>query len=344
MLATINRLLFTISTGYPYPENPMKDQIEYGKKVLDKVIEDDRFFLMCYELDEKDQWTDEGCWIKSNPLQATSELGLEFLRGECKMALELPSKQVAFRTKNLNQWLDGDDGQTYIAIEDFRKCKIDNYDWYGRDVYLGVDLSLTTDNTAVSMITYDEELNKYVAKVWGFIPTDNVFNKTKIEKVPYELYKEKGYVYFCGDRVISHRFVEDFVLGLESKYGVNIKKIGYDRYNAISSANRWTENSYDTIEVKQQASVLSPPTKYLKECVLKKDFSYIENKLLETNVANAIETQDTNLNGFVNKKKSTGKIDLLVATIIAMTLVYQEYVEGRMIYETDERPDGFLIF
>ena len=141
MLATVNRLLFTISTGYPYPNNPMKDQIEYGKKVLDDVVEDDRFFLMCYELDEGDDWTDESVWIKSNPLQATSELGMEFLRGECKMALELPSKQMAFRTKNLNQWLDGDDSEVYIPMEDVKKCEIKEYDWYGRDVYVGVDLS-----------------------------------------------------------------------------------------------------------------------------------------------------------------------------------------------------------
>lgn len=142
MLATVNRLLFTISTGYPYPNNPMKDQIEYGKKILDGVVEDDRFLLMCYELDDGDDWTDENVWIKSNPLQATSELGMEFLRGECKMALELPSKQLSFRTKNLNQWLDGDDSEVYIPMENVRKCKLDNdYDWYGRDVYIGVDLS-----------------------------------------------------------------------------------------------------------------------------------------------------------------------------------------------------------
>ena len=344
MLSTVNRLLFTISTGYPYPDNPMKDQIQYGKRVLDGALQDDKFFLMCYELDEEDHWTDEGVWIKSNPLQAVSELGMDFLRSELKMALEVPSKQVAFRTKNLNQWLDTDDSQIYISVEDWKKCVIESYDWNGKEVFLGVDLSLTTDNTAVAMVTYDYELKKFVSKVWGFIPTDNVYNKTKTEKIPYDIFIENGYCFKCGDRVISHKFVEDFVFDIEKKYGVKIKAIGYDRYNAISSANRWYEYGYTTEEIKQHSSVMSAPAKFLKEKVLQGNFAYEKNRLLEINVGNAREVYDNNLNAYVNKKKSNGKIDLLVSIINAMVLWYLEDIEGNNIYENlDERPNGFLI-
>ena len=342
MLATVNRLLFTISTGYPYPNNPMKDQIEYGKKVLDDVVEDDRFFLMCYELDQGDDWTDETVWIKSNPLQATSELGMEFLRGECKMALELPSKQMAFRTKNLNQWLDGDDSEVYIPMEDFRKCAIKNYDWRGRDVYVGVDLSLTTDTTSISMVTYDVELGKFVAKSWAFIPKDNAHNKSKVEKVDYFLYKDKGYCFHCGDNVIDHNFVEEFVMSLGEEYGVNILDIGYDRYNCIASATRWYNAGYQVTEIKQHSSVLHAPTKFLKECVLKGEFAYEENKLLEIHFSNARCVYDNNLNAYINKKKSSGKIDMAASTINAMVFWEKEFAEGRNIYDTNERSEGFI--
>lgn len=308
MLSTINRLIFTISTGYPYPDNPMKEQINYGKKVLDDVVEDDKFFLMCYELDEGDEWTDETKWIKSNPLQAVSELGMDFLRSECKMALELPSKQLSFRTKNLNQWLDGDEGEMYIAMDKVKQCKLDEkYDWYGKEVYLGVDLAQTSDNCAVSMVTFDRDLNKFVATSWAFIPEDKAFNKSKTEKVDYFYHKEKGNCYFCGDEVVDHGFIEDFVLNLENTLGVKVMDIGYDRYNCISSANRWYREGMQVTEIKQHSSVLHPATKYLKECILRKFFAYEENQLLEINFANAKEVLDTNLNGYVNKKKSTGK-------------------------------------
>lgn len=342
MLATINRLLFTISTAYPYPINPMKEQIDYGKKVLDKVIEDDKFFMLHYALDEGDEWTDEENWVKANPLQANSELGMDFLRSEAKMALEMPTKRVSFLTKNLNIWLDGDETETYIPIEDFRKCKVKNYDWTDKEVYLGLDLSQTTDNTALAMITYDYDLRKYVAKTWCFMPPDNLENKMKVEKVNYRLYETMGYCYVVGDKVIDYSFVEDFIMQLEDKYGVYIKGIGYDRYNCISTANKLSNNGYSTIEIKQHSAVLHPPTKLMKEKVLQQQFLYEQNELLEINVANAREVKDTNLNGYVNKKKSTGKVDMVVAMINCMRLWYDENVDAN-IYESDERDGGFLL-
>lgn len=342
MLATINRLLFTISTAYPYPINPMKEQIEYGKKVLDKVIEDDKFFMLHYALDEGDDWTDESNWIKANPLQAKSELGMDFLRSEAKMALEMPTKRVSFLTKNLNIWLDGDETETYIPIEDFRKCKVKNYDWTDKEVYLGLDLSQTTDNTSLAMITYDYDLQKYVAKAWSFMPPDNLENKIKVEKVNYRLYEKMGYCHIVGDKVIDYSFVEDFIMRLEDKYGVYVKGIAYDRYNCISTANKLSNSGYSTIEIKQHSAVLHPPTKLMKEKILQQQFLYEENQLLEINVANAREVKDTNLNGYVNKKKSTGKVDMVVAMINCMRLWYDENIEGN-VYETEERDAGFLL-
>lgn len=334
MLATINRLLFTISTGYPYPNNPMRDQIEYGKKVLDGAVEDDKFFLMCYELDEGDEWTDEKVWIKSNPLQACSELGMDFLRSECKMAIELPSKQLAFRTKNLNQWLDGDESMNFIALDDVRKCVLEKpYDWTGKEVYVGVDMALTNDNCGLAMVTYDEDLKKYVAKTWAFFPKDRMFHKSRVEKVDYNLYSEKGYCYPCGDNIVSHKFIEDFVMSLEEKYGVKVLDIGYDKYNCVSSANRWyDEGGLEVTEIKQHSSVLHPPTKFLREQILTEHFAYEKNKLLEINFSNARTVEDNNLNFYINKKKSNGKIDMVAALINAMFFWEKRHSEGEQTY------------
>lgn len=334
MLATINRLLFTISTGYPYPDNPMRDQIEYGKKVLDGAVEDDKFFLMCYELDEGDEWTDEKVWIKSNPLQACSELGMDFLRSECKMALELPSKQLSFRTKNLNQWLDGDESVNFISFEDIKKCELkEPYDWTGKDVYVGVDMALTNDNCAVTMTTYDKDLDKYVAKSWAFYPKDKTYNKSKLEKVDYQRFCELGYCFGCGDSIVSHKFIEDFVMALPEKYGVNIVDIGYDRYNCVSSANRWyDEGGLEVTEIKQHSSVLHPPTKFLREQILTQKFAYDTNRLLEINFTNARTVEDNNLNFYINKKKSNGKIDMVAALINSMYFWEKLHSESEKSY------------
>ena len=260
------------------------------------------------------------------------------------MALELPSKQMSFRTKNLNQWLDGDDSEIYVPMDNLKKCKIKEYDWYGRDVYVGVDLSQTSDNTAVSMVTYDNNLERFVCKSFAFIPNDRIFNKSKTERIDYNYFIEKGWCFGTGGDVIDYTFVENFIMSLQENLGVNILDIGYDRYNCISTANRLYQAGFMVTEIKQHSSVLHPATKFLKECILRGEFLYEENKLLEINFSNAKIVLDSNLNGYLNKKKSTGKIDMCASLINAMVFWEREFAGEVNIYENDEeREDGFII-
>jgi len=82
------------------------------------------------------------------------------------------------------------------------------------------------------------------------------------------------------------------------------------------------------VEIKQHSSVLHAPTKLLKEAVLGKTFRYDENQMLEINFQNARCTEDTNLNKYVNKKKSAGKVDMVVALINAAYLLQQDMLYG----------------
>ena len=117
--------------------------------------------------------------------------------------------------------------------------------------------------------------------------------------------------------------IEDYVLTLEEKMGVKINSLGYDRYNAISSAQKWESEGIVTVEIKQHSSVLHPPTKWLSELVEDGKVLYEPDKLVELNFDNARCTYDTNLNRYVNKKKSNGKVDEVVALINAMYLLQQ---------------------
>ena len=281
--------------------------------------------------------------VDANPLAIDFPSNLEYLKKQRAIAIEMPSSRTNFLVKHMNIFVQGDEGEIYIPVENVKKCSIDSYDWHGRDVYVGVDLSLTTDNTAVSMVTYDWELKKFVAKSWGFLPADNAVNKSKVEKIDYFRYREEGYCFFCGDNVIDHNFVENFVIDLQQKYGVRIVDIGYDRYNCIASANRWYDKGLCVTAIKQHSSVLHPATKVLKEIILKQEFLYEHNELLEINFANAKEVLDTNLNGYINKKKSTGKIDMVASLINAMVFWEKEFAEGVSVYERDRGEHTFIV-
>ena len=87
-------------------------------------------------------------------------------------------------------------------------------------------------------------------------------------------------------------------------------------------------DGYECVEIKQHSSVLHMPTKWLKELILEKNFRYFENRMLEINFQNARCTEDTNKNKYVNKKKSSGKVDMVVSVINALYLLQQYILYG----------------
>lgn len=104
---------------------------------------------------------------------------------------------------------------------------------------------------------------------------------------------------------------------------MEIVQLGFDRYNAISTVQKLEsgDDPIECVEIKQHSSVLHRPTKLLKEYILSRKFSYFENRMLEINFQNARCTEDTNLNKYVNKKKSAGKVDMVVSLINAIYLL-----------------------
>ena len=332
MLSVQNRLLILISTSYPNTQNPFLEWTDYSKKVIDGVVDDEKLFAMLYSLDEKDEMVVEN-FMKANPLQSTLEDGREYLESEYKKALEMGgAKLTSFKCKHLNIWLDGNVGEIYIPTEELRKCRLQEpFDWCGRNAYLGIDLAMTTDNCSVAMVT--EEAGKVYANVWAFIPTDRIDEKTRIEKVDYRAMIRNGNCFSCGENVVDYGFIENFILGLEAKYGVRIVGVGFDRYNCLSTAQKLENNGYETTEIKQHSSVLHSPTKLLEELVLTGQFGYESNRLLEINFANARCLYDANLNRYVNKKKSTGKIDMVAALINALYLQEQEMLQEDFVVQ-----------
>jgi phage terminase large subunit-like protein len=152
--------------------------------------------------------------------------------------------------------------------------------------------------------------------------------KSKKENVDYNRLIKQGVCFACGNEVIGYGFLEEFILTLEEKYGVEIVQIGYDRMNAISTVQKLEAAGYECAEIKQHSSVLHPATKLLKESVLNRTFRYDENLMLEINFQNARCTEDTNLNKYVNKKKSSGKVDEVAALINSVYLLQQELLYG----------------
>lgn len=329
-LNILNKLGFVISTKYPTIDNPFEDEVNYSKKVLDGIESDETRFSLLYEPDKTKNWeTDDLILQQSNPVALEVPEIWEDLLKKRAYAIAVESARENFVTKHCNIIYQGQGTETYIDVKDVQSCKVANINWSGRVVYLGVDLSESNDNTAVSMVAVDED-NRILADSVAFIPEGRINEKTVAEKVNYyELIKTLKCI-ACGDKVIDYAVVEDFILSIEEKYNVQVQAIGYDRWNALSTAQKLERKGYNCVEIRQHSSVLHPPTKLLKEKILAGEFEYTENPLLEVNFQNARCSYDTNKNLYVHKKKSTGKVDMVVSLINAVYLLQQDVFLNQM--------------
>lgn len=325
----LNKLGFIVSTKYPTITNPLEDEVDYSKKVLDGIIVDETRFSLLYEPDNINDWeTNDLILRQSNPVALEIPEIWEDLLKKRAYAIAVESARENFVTKHCNIIYQGVGTETYIDVKDVQNCKVANIDWQGKVVYLGVDLSETTDNTSVSMVAVDND-DKILCESFAFIPEGRITEKMVSEKVDYQNLTKTKNVIACGDKVIDYAVVEDFILKLEEQYGVHIQAIGYDRRNAMSTAQKLENAGHNLVEIRQHSSVLHSPTKLLKEKILNGEFQYTENKLLEINFQNSRCTYDTNKNMYVNKKKSRGKVDMVVSLINAMYLVEQDYFLNR---------------
>ena len=332
-----NKLGCIISTKYPTANNPFEDEVNYAKRVLDGLEADETVFALLYEPDETKNWTTDDLILKQgNPVALEIPEIWEDLLKKRARAIAIESARENFLTKHCNIIYQGVGTEAFVDINDLMQCKVSNIDWRGRGVYLGVDLSMSNDNCAVGMVA--EEDGKILADAVAFIPESRIDEKSQFEKVDYRQFINAMKCIACGNKTVDYGVIEDFVFKIESKYGVTVKALGYDRFNALSSAQKWESGDngkyqgINCIQIRQHSDTLHPPTKLLYEKIVNNEFQYEENKLLEINFENSRCAFDTNMNRYVNKKRSSGKIDMVVSLINATYLLMQD-----LIFE-----DGFL--
>lgn len=324
-LNILNKLGCIISTKYPTTNNPFEDEVGYAKRVLDGIEEDENIFALLFEPDNIKNWTNDDLILKqSNPVALEiPEIWDDLIKKRAR-AIAIESTRENFLTKHCNIIYQGLGTESYVDINDVQKCKVAHIDWSGRQVYLGVDLSMTNDNCAVAMTSADDD-NNILADVIAFIPEGRIEEKNQFEKVNYYDFIKAMKCIACGYKTVDYSIIEKFVFDIEEKYGVKVMAIGYDRYNALSSAQKWSEK-YNCVQVRQHSDTLHSPTKLLSEKIQNGEFQYEENRLLELNFENAKCTYDTNMNKYVTKKKSSGKVDMVVALINAIYLLEQDVI------------------
>ncbi|WAH38610.1 terminase large subunit [Alicyclobacillus dauci] len=319
MVARKNPLIVIITTAGFDMSRPCFTEYQYVSSIVDEnsPIENDEYFVMICELDEEDDINDESVWIKANPIVATYDEGISFLRSELKAAKDVPEKMRSFLTKNMNKWIDQKpDG--FMHLDKWRSCAVDSIpDLTQYPCYAGVDLSATTDLTSVGFV-YQLDDGMYFVRQRSFMPEDKLAERRQTDKVPYDLWVRQGWLFVTPGSIVDYSFIESYIMKARDD-DHTIREIDFDKWNASHFAQNMENEGFTVVEIPQSIRHLSEPTKAFRAEVYKGNVLHENDPLLTWAIGNAITRVDAQENIMLDKARSTNRIDPIAAVINAFS-------------------------
>jgi phage terminase large subunit-like protein len=342
-------LMIITTAGFELNHPCYKDEYRYVSNILnpDSEIDNDRYYVMINELDMDeegnliDDINDESCWVKSNPIIAKTDVGLESIRDELQVAKDKPEKMRDFLTKTMNVWVN-QRACGYMNIAKWRACKkTKEIDIQGMDLIAGFDLSSIIDLTSTGLIFEFEDFIYVKSK--SFIPEETLFTKMKSDKVPYDRWIKQGHIIMTPGASVDYKFMIEWLLEFVKNNGLNIKELCFDRYLANRLMPELAEDGYTVVEIPQGIPTLGEPTKDFRAKVYDKKIIHDDDPVLNWAIGNAVTTGgkkyginkvgDKNENFMLDKSKSIDRIDPIAAILNGYTRVWLQEKPKVSIYE-----------
>jgi phage terminase large subunit-like protein len=284
---------------------------------------DPETLVRIFEVPEDADWKDPENFALSNPaLGSAVEVGFrdkeEMMKTLNKALLE--EGEGAFRQFYLNQFSKFG-AKSFVPLDKWDQCgsAIDYGSLPGRVCYCGIDLSSTTDLTALTLLFEPQEpAGKWDVLCWSWLAGESLSDVCRRDRLPYDRWLKEGTIIFEGKPVIDVESVKSKLMELSTRF--KIKFVGFDPHLA-DDLKSWSE--WEMVPVPQQTNFLSPATKRVREKIIRGQLRHGGDPLLRAMVeAGRIDT-DSNGNLRLNKAKSTSRVDALAALINA------EFISGR---------------
>lgn len=318
-------LAFFITTAGFDRHSPCYKMHELAAKVRDGTVEDDAMLVVIYAAKAEDDWTDEKTWAKANPGLGKS-VKLDYLREECRKAQQLPSYENTFRQLHLNQWTE--QATRWLPMRVWRECgrlKVPTLEELeGRGCYAGLDLSSTTDLTALVLAFPPEAEEEPIWLVPFFwLPEETIGIRSHHDKVPYDDWHRKGLMMVTPGNVVDYDAIEYFLVGRDGERGladrVSIIELAYDpHWQAMQLAVRLQGHGLTMVQFRQGFLSMSPACKSFERLLLNKRLAHPNHRVLDWNAENVAIARDAAGNIKPDKAKSRERIDGIPAAVMAV--------------------------
>lgn len=293
---------------------------DYGAKVASGMIDDDAFFGYVCALDEGDDpFADESCWDKVNPSLAVGIPGKKYLREQVTQARGMPSKEAIVRRLNFCQWVQS--SNPWISADVwFRAARA--YDWNdyaGRRVVAGLDLSSTEDLTALVLwIEPAEPGEPWRLAPFFWLPEEGLSHKSDQDRVPYTTWRAQGWLETTPGSAVNKMTVIRRIAEIASRF--RVAEIAYDRWrieDLMQTAADAGVSLPKLVPFGQGFKDMSPAVEEFERHLLAGTVVHPGSPVLTWCAANAVCTQDDAGNRKPSKQRSTGRIDGIVAAVMA---------------------------
>ena len=287
---------------------------QHAKKVQENPALDPTFLPILYEAPPDADWTSQRVWRAANPALGDFR-SLEDMRILAARAQEIPAQENTFRRLYLNQWTEQASRWLPMAAWDACQAPIDRATLAGRPCYVGMDLSTTTDLTALVAVFPGADGFDVLAQC--FVPGDRLRQRAQRDKVPYDQWARDGWIPPMSGPTVDYEVVRATLLGWCDEFDVRL--VAYDPWNATDLVSRLEkQDSVPCVAMRQTFAGLSAATKSLERSVLGRQLRHDGHPVLRWCVSNVAVDSDPAGNLKPSKVASTERIDAVVALIMAV--------------------------
>ena len=338
-MASANRrqpLLIHITTADFARASICNEKLDYASKVRDGVIQDHSFLPVIYAATIEDDWTSPKIWKQANPNIDVS-VSREYLERECQRAQDVPGYENTFKRLHLNIQTEQD--VRWLALDQWDRG-IGDVAWtdipghmIGRECFGALDLSSKQDLTAwVLVFPPHIEGSPWVILPRFYAPRDSARERERRDRVPYIQWAREDAITLTEGNVVDYEHIKDQVKRDHKKF--SIKQVAYDPWNATQIALQLADAGATMIEFGQGYRSMSEPAKETAKLLAEGKMAHGGHPVLRWNAANVAIEEDPAGNIKPSKKKSTERIDGIVATVMGVGLAILAETKPKSIYET----------
>jgi len=292
---------------------------DYAVKVLDGTIEDDTFFGYICTLDEADDWTDPSAWIKANPnLHVTVKM--DDLQRKFHKARESPSFENEFKRLHLNVWTE--QRTLWLRMEQWDACggAVDEAQLEKKSCFGGLDLAPKRDLSALVLVFPTD--NRYRVLPFFWMPADNVLERERRDRLPYTTWIRQGFITATDGNVTDYAAIRARIVNDLAKR-FKIEEMAFDPYGATEMITKLMEHRLSMVEFRQNIQTFNEPTQKLEALIVSRRIEHGGHPVLRAHAAATTVKTDANENVRPVKDRNAGRIDGIVALIMAISRATQ---------------------